>query len=214
MNEVLVGILVNGAIDDIEFYKKELDGCDYVISADGASNVLYKMKKVPDVIIGDMDSIEEDAKSFFLEKGVEFKRFPSKKDFTDTELSIDYAKDIGADEVVLYAAVGSRIDHSLGNINLLYYMLKRGMQGRLVNEKNEVRITDGKLVIEGRKGDLVSVIPVNGDAIGVTLTGLEYPLTDYTIEFGKTIGLSNVMVGESCRIEVKDGCIFVIKARD
>lgn len=211
---MVVGILVNGAIEDLQFYKKELDGCDYLISADGASNALYRMRKVPDVIIGDMDSIEEDAKRFFVKQGVEFKKFPSKKDFTDTELSIDYAKDIGAVEIVLYAGVGSRIDHSLGNMNLLYYMLKKGIQGRLVNEKNEVYITDSKLVLSGSKGDLVSVIPVNGDAVGVTLTGLEYPLTDYTIEFGKTIGLSNVMVGDSCSVEVKEGCVFVIKARD
>ncbi len=211
---MVVGILVNGAIEDIEFYKRELYSCDYVISADGASNALYGMGKVPDVIIGDMDSIEEDAKRFFMEQGVQFKKFPSKKDFTDTELSIDYAKDIGAVEIVLYAGVGSRIDHSLGNMNLLYYMLKRGIQGRLVNEKNEVHITDSKIVLKGSKGDLVSVIPVNGDAVGVTLTGLEYPLADYTIEFGKTIGLSNVMVGDSCSVEVKRGCVFVIKARD
>ncbi|AHM56759.1 thiamine diphosphokinase [Peptoclostridium acidaminophilum DSM 3953] len=208
------GILVNGTLEDGEFYKVQLSGCDYVISADGASNFAYTAGIVPDVIMGDMDSISSEARAFFESKGVAFEGFPSRKDFTDTELCMEHAKSKGAREIVLYGAIGSRIDHSLANIGLMYLIFKSGIKPGLVNETNEVFLIDSELELSGEKGDLVSVLPIMGDAKGVTLEGLEYPLCNYDIDFGRSIGVSNVMTGKTCRVSLKEGYLLVIKSKD
>lgn len=208
------GILVNGTLVDMEFYKMQLYSCDYIISADGASNFAYAAGIVPDVIMGDMDSISSDARAFFEDRGVAFEGFPSRKDFTDTELCVEHAKSKGATEIVLYGAIGSRIDHSLANIGLMYLIFKSGIKPRLVNESNEVFLIDREIELSGEKGDLVSVIPLAGDAKGVTLEGLEYPLNNYDIDFGRSIGVSNVMTGRSCRVSLRDGYLLVIKSKD
>ncbi|CAH2212844.1 thiamine diphosphokinase [Tepidibacter aestuarii] len=207
-------IIANGSMDDYDFYESIINSYDCIICADGASNHAYNMNINPDIIIGDLDSISDKVKKYFIDKNIEFNKFPSKKDKTDTEICIDYAIDIGSKEIDFIGVLGSRMDHSLANINLLYSLLKKGIKSRIINENNEIYMTDNKIQITGKKGDIVSVIPIHSDALGVTLKGLEYPLEDYDLEFGISLGISNVLVDDKCEISIKSGCVLVIKARD
>ncbi len=209
-----VAIIANGEIRDLNFHKEILRDCDYIICADGASNHAYKMKIEPNTIIGDLDSIHKEVKCYFENKGINFEKFPSKKDKTDTEICIDYAMELGAKEIILLGVIGSRIDHSLGNINLLYTLLQNGIKASIRNEHNEIYITDHEIEIKGTKGDIVSILPCFSNVKGVTLKGLEYPLNDFYLEYGSSIGISNVMKEETCKISLKEGYLFVIKARD
>lgn len=207
-------IIANGSMDDYDFYKNIIDDYDFIICADGASNHAYNMNINPSIIIGDLDSIDDEVKKYFMDKNIEFNKFPSKKDKTDTEICIDYAIEQGSKEIDFIGVLGSRMDHSLANINLLYSLLKKGIKARIINENNEIHITDGKIQVTGKKGDIISVIPIYSDALGLTLKGLEYPLEDYDLKFGISMGISNVLVDEKCEISVKSGCVLVIKAKD
>lgn len=209
-----IAIVANGTIKDLEFHKYIIKKCDYIICADGASNYIYDMNINPDIIIGDLDSIDEKVKKYYEKENVRFETFPSKKDKTDTEISVDYALDIGATEIILLGVIGSRIDHSLGNINLLYYLLKKGIKASVINENNEIYIINDEIELEGKKGDIISVIPCFGHVKGVTLKGLEYPLNDFYLEFGSSRGISNIMSSSKCKITLREGFLLVIKSRD
>lgn len=207
-------IIANGSISNYDFYKDIIDQYDCIICADGASNHAYNMNINPDIIIGDLDSIDDKVKKHFIDKNIRFNEFPSKKDKTDTEICIDYAIHIGSKEIDFIGVLGTRMDHSLANINLLYSLLKRGIKASIINENNEIHITDDKIQIAGNKGDIVSVIPIHSDVLGVTLKGLEYPLENFDLGFATSRGISNILVDDKCEVSIKSGCVLVIKARD
>ncbi len=207
-------ILLNGKIEDLNFLKKTIDkeNYDYIICADGGANFLYKIKVVPDYILGDLDSLELKVKNYFKEKGVNFKKFPERKNETDTQLCIHLAKGLGIVDIDLLGALGGRIDHTVANINLMYYIKKLGLNPVIKNNKEDLHMIESEYIdIFGKKGDTISVLPVNGDSAGITLEGLEYPLKDATIEYGDPIGISNVMESDKCRITVEKGTLLIVK---
>lgn len=198
-------IIGNGEVSrEIKF---KLPNNPYIICADGGMRHLEKLGLSADVLIGDMDSAG-DAK--IPEKVI---RYPVRKDFTDGELAVDYAIDGGFSEIVMIGFTGTRADHTLTNIFLLKRIHEHGVHGCIIDANNEIYCSND-ITIYGEKGDLVSIIPVGGDLDGVTTEGLEYPLSFEKLEFGVGRGVSNVMLGEKCRIIVKYGTALIIKSRD
>ena len=109
----------------METFKKHRLAKDIIICADGGANHIYKTGVKPDMIVGDLDSIDDETLLYYQEQNVLFHKFSSKKDLTDTELAINFALEEGANELVLFGSTGSRLDHTLGNIMLLYKLLKQ-----------------------------------------------------------------------------------------
>ncbi len=72
-------------------------------------------------------------------------------------------------------------------------------------------LEDGEMELHGNRGDTISVVAAKGDAVGVTLLDLEYPLDRYYMKYSKPIGISNVMLKDTCRIIVEKGCLLVIR---
>ncbi len=207
-------IILNGQILNYEVIKDKIDKeeYDYIICCDGGANHVYNMNLIPDYIIGDLDSIKNDVLVFYKNKDVLFKKFNKKKDETDTELAIYLAKEIGVSKIDFFASLGNRIDHTIANINLLYKVRKEQIHPRIISEQEEIYIIiDEKIIIYGNKGDTVSVIPLKSDVKGVSLYRLEYPLKNQNMSFGTPLGVSNVMLENSCEIEVEKGSLIIIK---
>ncbi|CAK7001046.1 MAG: Thiamine pyrophosphokinase [Peptostreptococcus russellii] len=209
-------LILNGEVEDYDILKKIIESKHYstIIAVDGGANHLYKMGIVPNNIVGDLDSIDKETLSYYESKEVEFTKYPSKKNETDSELGILLAIERGNMCIDIFAALGGRIDHEISNIGLLHYILKRGAYPRIISEKEEVYILENdELALEGNPGDLVSVIPFRGDAKGVTLRNLEYPLDEFDMEYSVPRGISNVMLYNICHIDVRDGCVLVVKIK-
>lgn len=207
-------IILNGKIKDYDYIKDIINknNYDYIICADGGANHSYKMGIIPDYIIGDLDSISSEIIDFYKSKDVKFEKFPSKKDETDTEICIYLASKLNAKEIDFIGALGGRIDHMIANINLLYYVRSKGIFTRIISEKEDIYIAiDEEISINGDIGDTISVIPLNGDAKGVTLKQLEYPLNNYNMKFSVPLGISNVMLDKKCSIKVEQGSLIIIK---
>lgn len=198
MRAVIIG---NGDIKSYDRIKSKIYRDDLVICADGGYNHAKKMGIIPDVLIGDFDS----AKDFETVKNrIEY---PARKDFTDGELAVMYAEESGADSVCLIGMTGDRLDHTIADIMLL----SKCKNGVLIDDNNEIYLLRDKLTIRGTRGQTLSVIPVFGDAEGLTTTGLEYPLKDETLCFASTRGISNVMTADVCEITIKQGLALVVK---
>lgn len=208
-----VCIILNGEIENYKATKDIInDNYDFIICADGGANHAYEMGIIPDYILGDLDSANNKVVEYYKDNGVKFEKFPSKKNETDTELCIYLANKLKARHIDFIGALGGRVDHMLANINLLYYVRKMQIVPRIIDEKIIMYILiDEDMVITGEIGDTVSLIPVNGDAKGITLKGLEYPLDNYDMKYGQPIGISNVMLKESCKISVHKGSLLVIR---
>jgi thiamine pyrophosphokinase len=200
-------IISGGSITEHEFIKAQIKPSDTIICADSGYSHAVKMGLAPSIVVGDFDSIGE------MPCDVECLRYPSKKDLTDTEIAMEYARDKGFKDFLLIAATGSRLDHSLTNILLLKDTLQRGEKAIIINENNKVMITDSKLLLHEPPGSIVSLVPLS-DCRGVTTENLEYPLHGAEMLVGKGLGVSNIMVGDSAAVTISRGLLLVIVAKD
>lgn len=211
-------IVSGGKIEDdfaLEWMKEKVYDC--IIAADSGMNFLYRNGIVPDIIAGDFDSVDDDSLDEFSSlPDVEILRLNPVKDDTDTEFVIREAIRRGATEITLLGATGTRLDHVLANVYLLGIGLEAGVSMEIVDAHNRIRMTDDVLQISKAEqfGAYVSVLPVKGDAKGVTLEGMKYPLRDADVRCFSSLGVSNEIIEEVTRISVKQGALLVIESRD
>nr|WP_319491289.1 thiamine diphosphokinase [uncultured Desulfobacter sp.] len=207
-------IIANGNLSETDRLLSRIQQADMVIAADGGAAHLHRIGIVPRVIIGDLDSIPENILSFFKEKQVKILRYPARKDQTDLELCMEYAIDQGCDDLLIIGATSTRLDHTLANIFLLRKLADQGIPVTILDAYNDIHIVSSRLTLTGRPGELLSVIPISDQVKGLTLKGLEYPLTDQTLHMGTTMGISNVFTQEEAVISLKSGAVLVIKPKN
>ncbi len=185
---------------------------DMVICADGGARHLYKQNLIPHIIIGDLDSLDIKILEAFHKLRVKFIKYPAHKNKSDTDLAIEFAIDKGATDITLLGVTGSRIDHSMANILILYRLANQNINATIVDSHNEVFITKDILKLKNKKGNFVSIIPLENSR--VTLKGFEYDTHSVDFEFGSTLGISNVVKDKEGIIEIESGICLVIRARD
>jgi thiamine pyrophosphokinase len=207
-------IFANGELREPEAALAALEPDDRLIAADGGMRHLRALGLTPAWIIGDLDSLPATDLERLESGGIEVLRFPERKDQTDLELAMQHAVKLGADEIVVFGAFGARWDHTLANLLLSLHPGMLGVQCRFVDGGQRVFPARGLTHIEGTPGDVVSLIPVGGDALGVTTSGLEYPLHDGRLSLGSTLGVSNVLVRPPATLEVRQGQLLVIVSHD
>jgi thiamine pyrophosphokinase len=207
-------IICNGSVSDYKHYDKYFENAEYVICADGGAVHARKFGILPDVLIGDFDSIPEDILTNFEDQGVEVLRYPIEKDLTDTELAVNYACEKGFTSIVFIGALGTRFDHSLSNIFMLKGLLDRGINGTIVDEHNEITIIKDSILLKKEKGIKISLLPLSAATEGVTTEGLCYPLNEETLKMGSTRGISNEFVSDVAQIGISGGLLVVIKSND
>ena len=207
-------IFANGVFSHPEIDRARLRPDDWLIAADGGARHCQTLDLTPAVLIGDFDSIRNQERQAFEQQGVTVVPFPESKDETDLELALHYAVEAGVNEVLILAGMGSRWDQSLANLLLPAMVELAGVHIRLIDGPQEATlIRDGEtLKLQGQPGDKVSLIPLGGNAHGVTTHGLEYPLHEDTLHFGATRGVSNVLLGAEATIHLDQGIMacFII----
>jgi thiamine pyrophosphokinase len=187
---------------------------DYLIAADGGAFALERWKLPPHLLVGDMDSLGDAGMERFAKQGIAVAKFSAAKDESDLELAVAHAIAAGATEIVLLGALGGeRLDHETANLLLL---ADPGYDGvRLEARRGALRIRPirgkGSLSLAGPVGSLVTLLPVNGDAEGVTTEGLRFPLHDETLRFGRARGLSNVVASLTANVTVRKGSLLVFE---
>lgn len=207
-------MVVGSGNTDIKLLRKTAAKCGCIIACDGGMGSCRKAGITPQVILGDFDSAESSDKQFFENMGVESFTFPARKDMTDSEIGMWLAEERGAEVIYMMGMTGSRLDHTITNIQLLLQPLKKGIRAILADTNNTIELTNSSLNIEGKKGELVSLIPLTERVSGITTTGLEYALNNADMHMGGSIGVSNVMLEDNACVTVKKGILMVIKSRD
>lgn len=188
-----------------------------VIACDSGMEFFRRNGLYPDLIVGDFDSAEESSVRYFKERPeVLVEQFPAEKDWTDTELAVRRAMELEPVHIDLVGATGSRLDHVLGNLQLLHMGLQHGVEIFLLDAHNRVRLIDHSLMIgqDEQYGDWISLIPYNCTVHHLTLRGMKYPLADASLAPGVTLGISNEITEPQAEIDFSEGMLFVIESRD
>ena len=177
-----------------------------IIACDGASDFLKAHNILPDVIIGDFDSINPAALKYFSNKKVLIKKVIDQNK-NDLEKAIIFALKKKYELIHIIGLTGKRLDHTLNNISVLKKYHKKadirfyenGFTGRIISKKIEMKC---------RVGDTVSLIPLP-KATGVTTSGLKYPLKNESLEFGVRSGALNEAVSKEVKINLRKGYLLI-----
>lgn len=188
---------------------------DRIIAADGGAVHARAWGWLPHVVVGDMDSLPADERARLEAAGCRLVQVPAEKDETDLELAIRLAAQEDAREVLIFGALGGRPDQYLANVMLLVLADQLQVAARILDGLQEIRlIGDGQEAeFSGQIGDVLSLIPVGGDAQGITTAGLFYPLQEGTLYFGLARGISNVFTATQARVRLRKGALLAVHIR-
>lgn len=188
-----------------------------LIAADAGMEFFYRNGLKPDIIVGDFDSVGSEALAYFRSQPeIRIQELNPVKDDTDTESALRLAISMGAEQITLLGGTGSRLDHVLGNIELLGIGLMEGVLITLLDANNRIRMIDRGITLRRKEqfGTYVSLIPYSSQVEHLTLKGFKYPLSDYCLKGFCSLGVSNEIVEEEAVIEFDVGILLVIESRD
>ena len=206
-------IFANGEIGSLDAAWKLVASTDLIVCANGGSRHACALGLCPHVVIGDLDSLPTGMRAALEASGTRFIAYSRAKDETDLELALLYAVDQGATQITVLGARGGRMDHELGNVLLLAHPRLEGLQVRLLTDNQEASLVRGEAVFKGTPGDLLSLLPIGGDARGITTQGLAYPLDDEQLFFGPARGVSNVFTASEACVRLGSGVLLAIHTR-
>ena len=177
---------------------------DTVIAADGGWRICREEGIVPDLLLGDFDSLHT------VPDFTHIRRVPVEKDDTDMMLAIKEGLARGETVFHLYGGVGGRTDHTIANLQGLLYLAERGAQGWLYgNRERFTAICDGEIDLPAREQGIVSVFCMGADAQGVTIEGGRYTVHDVVLTASFPLGVSNHFVGNPVRVAVTRGSLLI-----
>jgi thiamine pyrophosphokinase len=217
MPETRALIFANGEQLNIPAVQQLLQPDDFLVAADGGLRHLLSLGRMPHLLIGDLDSVSPAEIDRVVQAGVLVQRYPVHKDETDLELALLAAKQQGCTEMIILAALGGRLDMTLGNIALLLLPELAGCSMRLEDGVEEVFFIQPGVagrVILGRAGERVSLLPWGGSAEGIHTEGLYYPLRGETLYPERSRGISNQMLGKQALVIFESGLLVCIHTRE
>jgi thiamine pyrophosphokinase len=212
-------IFANGELPDLEKARLLLRVDDYLICADGGTRHALALGVRPALVIGDMDSTDNRHLLDLKKEGVAVEFHPRDKNETDLELAIARALELEPEQILIVAALGGRLDQTLANITLLTNPRLAHLDIRLDDGVEEIFICRAKSPqgdrarVDGRSGDLVSLIPWQGAVSEVETTDLRWPLRREMLYPDKTRGISNEMLGSTAYVSIGSGLLLIVHRR-
>lgn len=206
-----VVIFAGGTLRTGRAVQQAIDTADLVIAADSGAATALQYGCQPAIVVGDFDSLPSSVQQQLQEQGSQIRRAAVEKDETDTELAIQTALEQGAERITLLGALGGgRFDHTVANILLLGGFPTVSLY--IIDGPSTAWLAQGPGItsIEGEIDDLVSLLPLTGDAAGIRTTHLYYALRGETLSFGKPRGVSNKLTHRQAEVSVERGMLLVI----
>ncbi len=202
-------VLASAHYGRLNLYENYFSEEDVVLCADGGANYAYQLDLLPATIVGDMDSILPEVRQYFTDHEVPFKKFPRRKDFTDTQLVMTSACEMGAREILLLGALGRRLDHTMSNLYCALDLVQQGIKITYLSPQGYIYLVNKEIEISGEIGDLISVLSLSEESRGVTTFGLEFPLDHVLLEKRNPYAISNTLTENKGIISLEEGVLAV-----
>jgi thiamine pyrophosphokinase len=202
-------LIIGGAGPGADVLARCLDGADVVIAADSGYDAAVVLGVVPDLVVGDMDSVR-DKRGL---DGIPRERrviFPEDKDETDTEIGLRLLQEKGCTDVVIAGGGGGRIDHLLA-IAMLFE--RERPPSRWVTDREEILLVDGEMEFHAVVGSTISFFPVGTEAAELGSEGLKWPLNGLVLRRGYA-GISNRAVLDTVRVRAGRGKLLMVRPLD
>ena len=204
-------LIVGGGPVNLELLRQELDQKpDLIIAADFGGYYCAELGIIPEVLMGDFDSLSSLLVDKLMNAGARVIPYPARKDETDMELALDLAITEGSNRIHIVGGLGRRLDHTLSNIGLFLKALAHHVEVHLLDENHDITATSHSAVLSRKPGWAVSLIPLTMKASGIFTTGLLYPLENADLFFEKSRGIHNEFTAETATIQVVEGILLVI----
>jgi len=201
-------LFLNGDVPNWNVIKKYLSKDDYIICADGGANKIINYNILPKIILGDFDSLTSKNRKYFINKGVILKKI-SEQETTDFEKALMYIVNNSLDNVYVFGAVSSRPDHTLNNFSVLKRYSKK-LKITIIDTEFEILYVNKQITFDTNKGKTISLMAMPL-AKGVSTYGLEYPLQNEDLIFGKREGTLNKAMRNKITISFKSGDLLLFK---
>jgi thiamine pyrophosphokinase len=197
-----------------EILRRELEESSFLICADSGGNCLYQYNIIPNYLIGDFDSIDRNALEFFSQKDCLIERYPVEKNYTDTELAVIKAEQLGAKKIVFLGCTGTRLDHTLGNIGLLHKCLNNNIEAYIKDSNNSITMVNHSLTLKGKPGDKFSLFAYKNPIENLTILGAKYNLNRYNLKIGDGLTISNEFMQSEVIINFDSGNLIIVQSKD
>ena len=212
MNAVIVS---GGSRPSKKLLEKYLKEDDYLIAADSGCECLYDYDIMPNLLVGDFDSVDKNIFNVMKQKVKEIKQFPPEKDYTDTEIAIMEAKKQGATNILLFGATGSRIDHMLGNIGLILTYKKQGIRIEIIDDHNRMYLSEKHMALKGTKGENIGFHALSDVVKNFTIKGAKYNLPDgIDMHLLDPRAICNEFIGTDIELNFDEGELLIFHSID
>ena len=183
----------------------------YVVAADRGAATALAFGLAPNLVIGDLDSIDAETLKELERRGTSIETYPRDKDVSDSQLAVDRALERNPEHALLLGFLGGpRLDHALANVHLLTRVPTRALLLDADNECTLVR--PGEEYTWGTEPEeVISLIPLSAQAEGVCTRGLRWALNGEALELGDTRGISNEPVAEQAGVSIDGGLLLVTR---
>jgi thiamine pyrophosphokinase len=208
---VRAAIFLNGSTESSDLLRCVAGCADLVVAADGGARYALEAGVVPDLVVGDMDSLGEDLALEVERRGAALERHPARKDKMDGQLAVLAARERGATAADLLCAGGGRLGALFAVPHILLAAERIGLRSTVVADRVRMFVVEaGYRTVEGEPRESISIFPLSGPAAGVTLEGMEYPLQNASLEPGDTLGFHNELIGREATVSVGKGAVLVV----
>jgi thiamine pyrophosphokinase len=208
---VRAAIFLNGSPDSAGLLRRVARSADFVLAADGGARYALEAGVVPDLVVGDMDSLGEGLVRELERRGASLERHPVRKDKMDGQLAVLAARERGAITADLLCAVGGRLGALFAVPQILLAAERIGLRSTVVANRGRIFVVEaGSRTVQGDPQDSVSIFPLSGPATSVTLESMEYPLENASLKPGDTLGFHNELIGREATVSVGEGALLVV----
>lgn len=186
----------------------------YIICADSGANTLYEYKIFPNMLLGDFDSINENVLKYYEASDCIINRYKAEKNFTDTEAASEEAIVLNPKEIFFFGCTGTRLDHTIANLGLLYRCYLKNIKSYIIDENNKISIYGSGFTFKELEGQTFSLQAFGGMVKKLSIKGAKYKLVDYDLYFADPRTVSNECTGTPVKITFQSGIIILIISND
>lgn len=203
-------IIAGGPDPGAKLIQKCAAQAEKIYCADRGAQWAYAAGITPDLVVGDLDSVNDQTVDRLEAENIRIVRYPEEKDMTDTQIAIEFAVSEGARSITLLGALGGRIDHSLANIGLMTSYHRRGVRIAIMDINTAMFVGERTITFRAVKGSTVSLFPIEEGVRVLKSEGLYYPLNDVVVPMDGTLCVSNHMTSDRVLLDVRNGALLLI----
>lgn len=212
-------LIVTGGNVEKEFLLKTIIATKFenIIAVDNGLKILNEINIEPNHIVGDFDTVKSEILDLYkADTSIKIHSFNPIKDNTDTDIAIRLAVELKSNQIIILGAIGTRIDHLLGNIHVLKYALDNNIECKIIDENNELQLINKTMILKKKEINkkYISLIPLTEKVENINLKGFKYELENGTLTMGSSLGISNEIIAEEAIIEFNNGILIMINSKD